>query len=80
MITNINQEIEVGIIFKNGIPTPVWIKFKNDKIRFKRILYRWKERKGDENIFKFTAIDNERVYEISFNTKSLRCYLVAVDE
>lgn len=80
MITNINKEIEVGIIFKNGTPTPVWIKFKNDKIKFKKILYRWKERKGDENIFKFTAIDNERVYEISFNTKSLKCYLVAVDE
>jgi hypothetical protein len=80
MITNINKEIEAGIIFKNGTPTPAWIKFNNDKIKFKKVVYRWKEKKGEENIIKFTAMDNEKLYEISFNTKLLKCYLVAVDE
>jgi hypothetical protein len=43
MVTTINGEVEAGIVFRNGIATPAWIKYNNNTIRFKKVVYRWSD-------------------------------------
>lgn len=48
MITEINERINVGVVFKNGRVNIKWFIWKNRKIDVKKITYKWKTKKRTE--------------------------------
>ncbi|MCM8767237.1 MAG: hypothetical protein NC816_04155 [Candidatus Omnitrophica bacterium] len=71
MITEINERIVAGVIFKNGSMKIKWFIWKNKKINIKKITYKWKTKTGEKNIYNFAVTDGINVFEISFSPEDL---------
>ena len=80
MLTILNKEVEAAIVFKSSLIIPVWIIIGSEKVKFEKVIYNWKEKKGDQKIIKFTLLSSKKIYELSFNTFTLKWYLEAIDE
>jgi hypothetical protein len=80
MIITLDEKISVGAIFEGGRIKPVWFLYKHMKVIIKQVCYRWKEREGENIIYKFTVTDNKSIYEISYSTMTYQWYLLAIDE
>jgi hypothetical protein len=80
MLITINKEVEAAIVFKSGLIFPVWIKIDTEKVKFEKVIYKWNEKKGEQKIIKFTLLSNKKIYELSFNTDTLKWHLEAIDE
>lgn len=66
MITDINERIVVGVVFKNGKINIKWFIWKNRKINIERITYNWRTKKGEKNIYNFAVTDGVNIFELSF--------------
>ncbi|HOK56720.1 MAG TPA: hypothetical protein PKV21_08490 [bacterium] len=71
MITEINEKIIVGAIFKNGSIKINWFIWKNRKINIEKITYRWKTKKGEKDIYNFAVTDGFNIFELSFIPEDL---------
>ncbi|MCX7916788.1 MAG: hypothetical protein N2589_01475 [bacterium] len=75
MISEINEKIIVGVIFKNGSIKIKWFIWKNRKVNIKKITYIWKTKKGEKDIYNFAVTDGFEIFELSFIPKELIWYL-----
>lgn len=66
MITEINERIIVGAIFKNGTIKIKYFIWKNRKIEIKKITYKWKTKIGKKDVFNFAVTDGINIFEVSF--------------
>ncbi|MDY6821409.1 MAG: hypothetical protein SVN78_07295 [Deferribacterota bacterium] len=80
MITTVNEKILLCAIFDKNRVKPLWFYYSGRKIVIKEICYKWKEREGDNVIYKFTVTDGSSIYEIAYSLNTLQWYLIAVDE
>jgi hypothetical protein len=71
MITEINEIIKVGAIFKNGNIKIKWIIWNGRKYMIKKITYKWKTKKGDKHIYNFAITDGASIFEVSFIPEDL---------
>jgi hypothetical protein len=80
MIITLNEKISVGAIFEKGKIKPIWFSYRHIRVAIKQICYKWKEREGENVIYKFTVSDNQSIYEIAYSTMTTEWYLLAIDE
>ncbi|MFN4227711.1 MAG: hypothetical protein ACK4F0_06190 [Candidatus Ratteibacteria bacterium] len=71
MITEVNEKIIVGVVFKNGSMKIKWFIWKNRKVNIEKITYKWKTKKGQKEIYNFAVTDGINVFEISFAPQDL---------
>lgn len=80
MILNLREKIRAGAVFDGSWPKPVWFALHGEKVTVKEICYKWKEREGADEIYKYTVSDGFNIYEIAFSAKEACWFLLAVDE
>lgn len=80
MIVSLNEKISVCALFDQNRIKPIWFVYKNIKFVIKQICYRWKEKEGDDVIYKFTVADDSNIYEIAYSTRATVWSLLAIDE
>lgn len=80
MILDLHEQIRVGVVFEGVWPRPVWFGFHGEKVTVTDVCYRWKERRGESTLYKFTLTDGHNLYEVSFSTADLIWRLNAIDE
>lgn len=72
MITEIGEPIEVGVVFKEAGPRPVWFVWKGRKYPVERVTYRWKEKSGDSWHYCFSVFDGANTFELIYDSKLLQ--------
>lgn len=80
MIIILDEKISAGVVFESGKIKPLWFSYKHGKVIIKQVCYRWKEREGEDVIYKFTVSDDRSIYEIAYSTMTWQWYLLAIDE
>jgi hypothetical protein len=80
MIVTLNEKISAGVIFESGKLNPLWFSYKHVKVIIKQVCYRWKEKEGEDVIYKFSVSDDKSIYEIAYSTMTYQWYLLAIDE
>ena len=71
MITEINEPIEVGVVFRQNGVRPVWFLWKGRRYPVERVTYRWKERAGEAWRHSFSVFDGANTFELVYDSKSL---------
>lgn len=79
MLTEINEPIEVGVVFRRGVVQPVWFIWKGRKYPVAQITYRWKEKQGETTIHYFSVFDGANTFELRYDAKFLTWKLGRVD-
>ena len=72
MLTEINESIEVGVIFSKGGPRPVWFLWQGRKYSVQRLAYHWKEKVGEDTLHYFSVFDGMNTFELRYDSKLLR--------
>ncbi len=80
MITELNEPIEVGAIFRRGGIRPVWFLWKGRKYGVREITYRWKERAGESWRHSFSVFDGANTFELVYDSKTLEWRLGRVSD
>lgn len=80
MILSLYEPVRVGAVFEDSWPRPVWFGFQGQKVVAKEVCYRWKEREGDDTLYKFTLSDGVNLYELLFSARKMTWFLVAMEE
>ena len=72
MITEINDPIEVGAVFRKGSLEPVWFVWRGRKYPVQRVTFRWKGRSGESWLHSFSVFDGTNTFELIYDSKLLR--------
>ena len=80
MTVEVNEPINVGVIFSRGVIKPVWFVWDGRQIRIREITFTWKTRAGSACIFHFSVTDGRGLYEICYNAESMRWMLSTTAE
>ncbi len=72
MPVEIDEPITVGTVFSRGEIRPVWFSRGGRQIRIRETAFTWQSREGSARIIHFSVTDGEGLYELRFNTVSLR--------
>ena len=79
MITEIDEPIEVGAVFREAGLRPVWFVWKGRKYSVERVTYRWKGKSGDGWLYSFSVFDGANTFELIYNAKLLQWKLGRVN-
>jgi hypothetical protein len=79
MITELNDPIEVGAVFGDGVVSPVWFLWSGRRYKIERVTYRWKEKAGESLLHFFSVFDGANTFELIYDSKLLRWTLGRVD-
>ena len=71
MLTEINESIEVGVVFQRGGVRPVWFIYRGKKYRVEQVTYRWKEKVGETLVYYFSVFDGVDTFELRYDSKLL---------
>lgn len=71
MITEINDPIEVGAVFRRGGLEPVWFVWKGRKYPIQRVTFRWKGSSGESRLHSFSVFDGANTFELIYDSKLL---------
>ena len=72
MITEINEAIEVGAVFRRAGLRPVWFVWRGRKYSVEQVTYRWKERRGEAWLHSFSVFDGLHTFELNYDSKLLQ--------
>ena len=73
----IGEDIEAGVVFKNGKICPRWFKIAENRYMIKNINFTWKEKKGKETFYIFSVSDeNNAIYKICFRPNKFSWILI----
>ncbi|MCX5725699.1 MAG: hypothetical protein NT030_00710 [Candidatus Saganbacteria bacterium] len=78
MAAEINENIQVGAIFRGSKIRPAWFVWEGRKYAVKDVTYSWYARDGDVIHSFFSVSDGVNLFEISFNLSTLNWKLVSV--
>lgn len=70
-MTEINEPIEVGAVFKKTGLRPVWFLWKGRKYPVERVTYRWKAKRGEAWVHAFSVFDGINTFELLYDSKFL---------
>lgn len=79
MLTEINEPIEVGAVFRRGRVQPVWFVWKGRKYPVEKTTYAWKEAQGETTVHYFSVFDGVNTFELCYDSKALTWQLGRVD-
>ena len=71
MLTEIDEPIEVGVVFRKNAVRPVWFFWKGRKYSLTELTYCWKEKVGDTMIHYFSVFDGANTFELCYDSKLL---------
>ncbi len=71
MLTEIDEPIEAGVVFRKNAVRPVWFFWKGRKYSVKEVSYCWKEKVGDGVIHYFSVFDGINTFELQYDSKLL---------
>ncbi|MFA5073332.1 MAG: hypothetical protein WC539_05485 [Nitrospirota bacterium] len=71
MPTEIDEPIDVGVIFSCGKIKPIWFARSSRQIRIQKVTFHWKTRQGKEDLIHFSVTDGHNLYEIRFHTETM---------
>mgnify|MGYP001577202592 CR=1 FL=1 len=71
-MTEINDPVEVGAVFRKTGLRPVWFLWKGRKYPVERVTYRWKEKSGEGWLHSFSVFDGTNTFELVYDSKLLR--------
>ena len=78
--TYVGERIEVAVVFdKVEVIKPVKFKWKGRTINIKEVTYSWHTMSGKSKVCRFTVTDNESLYELSYDTNTLKWELDSVE-
>ena len=80
MAALIDEKVNVGAVFKNGLIFPRWFLLRGHKVSVEKINYAWQERKGESIYYHFAVSDGVNLYNLSFHPGSLFWTLEAVED
>jgi hypothetical protein len=72
MVVEINEPINVGAVFSRRGIKPVWFVWSGRQIPIREITFTWKTRAGSAGILHFSVTDGQGLYEICYNTETMR--------
>lgn len=70
-MTEINEPVEVGAVFRRNGVRPVWFIWKGRKYPIERVTYRWKEKVGERWVYFFSVFDGQDTFELVYDSKLL---------
>jgi len=79
MVVFLNENINVGAVFKRGEVVPRWFFYRGRKIAVREITYTWKERQGSAVFLHFSVSDGLNLYELSFQPERLVWHIEAAE-
>ena len=71
MMTEINEPVEVGAVFRKSGIRPVWFYWKGRKYSVERVTYRWKEKAGEAWRHFFSVFDGVNTFELIYDSRAL---------
>lgn len=80
MLTEINEPIEVGVVFRRGEVRPVWFLWKGRKYPVERVTYHWKEKAGENWLHFFSVFDGANAFELVYDSKLLQWRLGRISD
>jgi hypothetical protein len=78
MLETINEEIQVGVVFKQRRTRPVWFIWKGRQYTIQEITYTWSTQEGESRIQYFAASDGTHLFELSLDCHALIWRLLRV--
>lgn len=79
MLTEINEPVEAGVVFRKGQVRPVWFLWKGRKYLVAKVAYSWKEPRGETTLHHFSVFDGANTFELCYDAKFLTWKLGRVD-
>jgi hypothetical protein len=76
MFEQINDPIEVKVLFRQGKTLPFRFMWKNQEIGIKKVNLVWSSFEGKIKVYYFAVSDEVNYYKLSFNTDSLNWMLM----
>ena len=70
-MTEIDEIVEVGCIFKRGAVQPVWMGWRGRRVPIERVTYHWQDTRGEVGVSLLTVTNGTDVFELEFNSKTL---------
>jgi hypothetical protein len=76
MLTNINEPIQVEVLFGHGQVRPLSFSWRQNRYPIQKIVFRHQSRQG-RTLFSYFSVEvNQLVYELVFNHQDLTWYLI----
>ena len=72
MLTELNEPVEVGVVFRKAQTQPVWFLWQGRRYSIQRVTYRWKEKVGEDTIHYFSVFDGVNTFELRYDSKLLQ--------
>lgn len=82
MVTDINEKVDVIAVFGSDSTIglrPVRFKWKEQDITIMDITYSWTSVDGSSKIYHFSASDGNILYELAYNSDSLKWSLEKIE-
>lgn len=85
MLTDIGERVEVIAVFGTGCSDsgvslrPVRFKWKKQEITIMDVTYSWTSMDGSSKIYHFSASDGNILYELAYNSESLKWSLEKIE-
>jgi len=80
MGTQIEEPVQVGVVFERGVVSPRWFLWNGRRYNVAKVTMRWQTREGDAPILHLGVTDGTNLYELAFNQRTLSWKLASVGE
>lgn len=79
MATELNEPIQVEVLFSDGKAKPVWFVWHKRKIRIQETTFTWKHTEGSTVFTHFSVTDGADTYELVVDSKHFLWKLAKVE-
>lgn len=79
MVTELNEPIQVEVLFAEGKARPVWFIWRGRKVRIKETTFTWKHAEGTTLFVHFSVTDGIDTYELVVDSKHFSWKLAKVE-
>ena len=78
MYENIEENVQVGAVFKGSAVKPKWFLWNEKRYVVKEVTCTWQSYEGEARLVNFSVSDGNCLYELCFNQSSLKWKLLRV--
>lgn len=79
-MVELDEPIQVEVLFGAGQVRPVWFRWRGRRIEVKAVTLRWDSRQGAEFLTHFAVSDGLNLYELTFHPRRFAWYLTKVKD
>lgn len=70
-MTNIQEEIRVGVAFDNRKVIPIWFRWRSRYYKVNKVCFNWSSDEGAAKLRHYSVTDGVNTYELCFNSRTL---------